>query len=357
MRPETNSSKSDLKWPGYYIYERRRLTLKNSSSDFHISKERKLLILVSFSLLSAIALTLFGITSGPYFSQLNALLRSKYLYSVNTKNGSGNDVYLQYDAGIGFSLSRDALIGINADVIMQSAESVYSESVYWNTKKLEPNEVAISEGLSLSNNLKTGDVLFSKHVVDGTTSEYVIACVLPSVTTARYTDESNYSDGLIIMGYDSRYYDSISHNCLVFSTESIEELSLRLHQTPVNILYRTDEIKRASRMLIPYVLVTIALVILLSVGAVFFLSKDISRNFKRLISLGFDKKRINASYHALVCGFGSISILLSFFGAYAFLVFICKYTVDIVPLVISIIIEFIALISTAQLSRERLWRS
>lgn len=330
--------------------------MKNASINLHIHRKRKLLILVSFSLLSALILLVFALSASLYTVQLNSLLHSKYEYSAITRSPDDRDSYLQFNAGISFSVSTEATVGINADVVMQSPRAAYSDSINWNSDNLNQNEIAITNGLAHSYKLKIGDTLFSKHIVNGTVSEYVITRVLPDARGIRINSGTNYSDGIIIMGYDEQYDDNVSHNCIVYTAESIEELGVRLHETPESILYRADEISNVWKALLPYALVSIALSIILTLGAVYTLTIEASHNFKRLTILGFNRKVINSSYISLVCGFGSLSIIAACLVSFTVSWFIGMFEVGVAFFSMITLLEFITLVAAAQFFKGQLWR-
>lgn len=283
--------------------------MKKKSINLHMNPRRTLLTMVFFSLISFFVILFIGIAIKSDCSQFWALSKSKYEYSAVTKSSTGKDDYIQYTAGIYFATADDAQSSLNADVIMQSNETIYSNYVYWKAEMLEEREVAITKGMADSNKLNVGDKLFSKHIVDGSLQEYVIAEILSDSTVIRTSGQKSYTTGIIIMGFDSDYFENVTNNNLIFTDAAIEDLS---EYYPENIIYRDDEIKLVIKQISPYIIIEILVCILLYVGLCIVLSRHVEKNFLRLLTLGFPKDSLNSSYCKYVClaGVGSIAVAL-----------------------------------------------
>ena len=65
--------------------------------------------------------------------RLNSLLHSDYDYSVTMQDTVRKDDYYQFNAGIEFTLSADVNTSLNADIVMQSKDSLYTDMVSWNS--------------------------------------------------------------------------------------------------------------------------------------------------------------------------------------------------------------------------------
>lgn len=327
--------------------------MKNRKVNLHINQKRTLLIMAFFSLISFLICFFIGISIGTDCEQLNSLLNSNYEYSVITNEPIGQDDYYQYNAGIYFSLEKDSQTSLNVDVVMQTKDSSYTDNINWNTNVIGNGEVAITKGIAKSNDLKVGDKLYSKHIVDGSVQEYIISQIILDAMNVRASKLRNYSKGIIVMGYDSGYANNVSRINLVFTNMSINDLS---SFAPENIIYREDEISDVYRRIIPYVGVELILTILLCIGLSLFLTKDIEHNFKRQIMLGFEKKKLDAACFRFIYTVGMISILISFMISVLGTVVIGACKIEIVLLVLIGVIEILAMLLSAFLLNKRLWR-
>lgn len=313
------------------------------------------LAIVAFSVLS-LFLSFFLIkTSGSDLAHLNSLWQSNYTYSAVMNKSVGQDDYYWLIAGISFSPSTNTAASLNADIVMQSIESEYSEIVYWNANELSTYEVAISASIAEENGIALGDKLYSKRVVDSEICEYTVEQILPPISSVRVTEQKNFSNGIIIMGYDGLYADNISHSVLVFSKDPINELIEVCSEMPQNIIYRDDEMALVSRDIFPYIITFVLLAVLITIGLVMLLTKRIAYNFRRLAALGFSKKLLDKAYICSISGAGLCSIFLAFLVSIAAL-----YREDIYPpitLVLAVLgSEFLTLIIVSAISLRHLWR-
>lgn len=327
--------------------------MKELRVDFHISWKRTLFLIASFSLVSAILCFFVAISVKSNLMQLNSLLHSDYLFSATVEETKEPDVYFQYSAGIGFSITADSKTGINADVIMQTAESGYTDLIFWNAGKMAGNEVAISKGIAKAYGLKVGDCIYSKHIVDGIVHEYSVNQVLPDVASVR---TQGFTDGIIIMGYDPSYIDNVMHSTLLFTNEDINVLLKKNSGTLANIVYREDEIKKVCREMMPYYGFLVVLSIIITIGICIILKKSIVYNFKRLVILGFDQGGLNKSLCSLVFGTGIVSIMVSFVLSMAVLGIIGFNVVTVMLLIFVVIVECITLLIGGAFIKGQLWR-
>lgn len=309
-----------------------------------------------FSVIPILLSAIVSISANRDFMHLNSLTHSNYEYSAIMQKTIKQDNYYQFNAGIYFAVSPYAENRLNADILMQPVEAEYTDSIDWNAQKLEENELAISQGIANSNGLEIGDKLYSKHIVDGTLYEYVIAEVLPAVVNVRVSEETEYYDGVIIMGFDKRYVDNITHHSLVFGNEPIDVLASQYSDMPESILYRTDEMLTVFKNLVPYVVLFIVFSILNIMGLIIFATKGVSYNFKRMLRLGFEKEQLNNAYKRFIYGEGLFVLLISF------LVSMVVFSVSGITLIhwlllfIVVFIELIALLWTATIVNRQLWR-
>lgn len=320
----------------------------------HAEQRKTIITSLAFSLISFFLMLILILSVNKDAIQLNSLLHSDYDYSVTMQDTVRKDDYYQFNAGIEFTLSADANTSLNADIVMQSKDSLYTDMVSWNAEPLSTNGVAVSENVAKSNNLHIGDKLYSKHIVNGESCEYVIEQLLPEAVSVRVTNDMNHSDGIIIMGYDERYIENITHSSILFTKDPINELSAI--GSLENIVYRDDEIMLSLRSIIPYLVVLSIVSIVTSVAFTILLTKSVSSNFRRLIILGFDRKQLNTAFYRLIRGTGSISIIASVALSGMVFLFVNYNAVKLLILLLIPFIEIITLLIASNISNKRLWR-
>ena len=324
--------------------------------NLHISRKRTLFLVASFSVASIIVCILVAISTRPDLMQLNSLVQSDYTYSVTVGESRRPDAYYQYNAGIGFTNKIESKIGINADVVMQTIESEYTESVFWNAERMQEDEVGISESIAKKYGLKVNDVIYSKHIVDGEIHEYVINQILPSVASVRVQKNHLFSDGIIVMGYDPIYAENVTHNTLLFTSEDINVLSNEASGGLSEIVYREDEIKMICAQLAPYYLIMMVLSIALVLGQIMIIKKNVAYNFKRMVTLGFHQIGLNKALFSLLFGTGIISIGISFLVELLVFIIVGLNKVVMMLLLSMVIVESITLLIGEMFVKRKLWR-
>ncbi|MDE6708101.1 MAG: hypothetical protein K2K06_08705 [Oscillospiraceae bacterium] len=322
----------------------------------HIETKKIALVTLLFTIASLLLNLFLIISVNRDCVQMNALLPSDYDYSVTTQEPVCENDYYQFNASIDFAISDDATTSLNVDIVMQSADTQYTDLVYWNADTLSTYGIAVSKNLAKSYGLHLGDKLYSKHIVNGTDCEYTVEQILPEVVNVRASKGKGYSSGIIIMGFDEQYIDNITHSSVVFTKDSIDELSTKYLGTPENIVYRQDEISDILLSITPYLVVFCAFSAAITILLVIMLTKYASHNFRRLIMLGFEKKRLNQSYFRLVYGYGIISIVAVLTLSSSVFLLVELSTVKVVLLMIIPFIELITLSITSVISNKRLWR-
>ena len=330
--------------------------MKSPCINLHMERKKTLLLAASFSLLLFLTILAAFFSTRALLGQLNSLLRSEYEYSATVRNPVGEDDYLEYNAGISFASAKDSAKGINAEIVMRSGNSTYTDKVCWSTDFLVPRELAISKDLARSHRLKAGDRLYSKHIVDGELYEYTIRQVLPELICVRYDGCNATRDGVIVMGYDQQYEENISHAVVLFSMTQIDDLALSISEMPDNLLYRSDEIAATIKDAAPYIIVFYLLSVLLTIGLVYFRTKGVSYNFKRLVRLGVEEKNLNRSYCCTVYSIGLLSISGTYLVVAATLSITgCCYTTA-VCMAVMFLGDLLALVCAATVNRKQLWR-
>ncbi len=337
-------------------YESGDYSLKKSIVNLHISRKRTLSIIASFSLISTMICFFVILSVRNNTKQLYSLYKSEYLYSALVDNSNEPNSYLVFNAGINFATKADSKTGMNTDVIMQTADSSYTKLVSWNTEKMKEDEVAITAGIAKSYGLKEGDFVYSKNVVDGSIHDYLISHILLDATSARKRTGIGTTDGIIIMGYDSNYANNVKHNTLLFTNSDINLLSEKSAGTLTDILYREDEIIDECCKIFPYYSILVILSIALTLSIAIYLKKSAKCSFKRLITLGFDKRGLNRSLFALIFRTGIVSIVLSIFLCLIICGMLGLNTVEFLLLLSVIIIECITLTIAEAIIKRQLWR-
>lgn len=331
--------------------------MKNANISLHYGKKKILLLMILTSLL-LIAVILFTLLpASDNFVQLDSLLHSKYRYSALLQQSTQNDDYFIFYAGIEFSASYDSPTSINADIVMQTAESEYTDSVCWNAKKLSPFEVAISDNLASRYHLNTGSILYSRSVIDGKIYEYTITQIVPGTTNIRTSQSASINSGIIIMGYQSQYEESVSHDCVFFTNELVDDIAHKYVEMPRNTIYRDDEISTVIRRLIPYCILVVLMYSMLILIQAVFLKREISHNFKRLLTLGADASRLNKSYtkYAFCASLGSGLIALIVSVCFAFSFGIVRMSAFI--LLALLLVHIIILLAFISFSKKQMWRN
>ena len=158
----------------------------------------------------------------------------------------------------------------------------------------------------------------------------------------------------IIMGYDERYIENITHSSIVFTKDSINDLSAV--GSPENIVYRDDELMSSLRSIIPYLAVLSIVSIVTTVAFTILLTKSVSSNFRRLMMLGFNRKQLNTAFYRLVRVAGIIAIIASFAFSCIVFLFVNFTAVKLLILLLIPFIEIITLLIASNILNKRLWR-
>ena len=330
--------------------------MKSPYINLHMDRKKALLLAASFSLLLMVTITAAILSTRPLLGQLNSLMRSDYEYSATTRNPVSEDCYFQYNAGIRFALIGDSDVGINSDVVMQSDRSEYTDMVYWNAGQLGPRDIAVSKNIARAYGVSVGDTLFSKHLVDGEIYEYTIRQLLPELVDVRCDGQHVSHDGVIVMGFDQQYEENISHNTVLFSRIPIDTLAKSLSEMPNHLLYRSEEIASVFQKAAPYLIVFFLVSVLTTIGMVFFCSKAVSYNFKRLIRLGTEETKLNRSYNRSVCGIGAVLILVAFLVSTTILSVRGICAAAAVYIAFMLLGDLLTLLCATNVRRKRLWR-
>ena len=325
-------------------------------ANFHLNKKSTLALIAILIGISALLTIVASISTTTDLAQLSVLAQSNYDYSAVAPNSTAQDQYIQFNAGIWFALSADSATSLSVDVIMQSEVAEYTDLVHWSTEKLSIRGVAISQNIAEAHNLSAGDMIYSKHVVDGAVCGYRIESIIPAVTGVRVSENSGYNTGLVIMGYDDQYVENITHTSLIFSQEPLEMLAEKCSGTPERIVYREDEIKDVVMHILPYILIYATLSIFCMLGLVYFLSRMIEPNFRRLAMIGYAQQSLNTAYNLLVLGAGGTVVAITFLISLVAFSIQGVHFVCVIPAVLGAFAEIIVLYVSSTTTKRRLWR-
>jgi hypothetical protein len=188
-------------------------------------------------------------------------------------------------------------------------------------------------------------------------SEYTVTQLLPYFPGTGISNAFSYSDGVIVMGYDSRYEQNISHTTVFFTNESITDLADKYSETPVNIVYRDDMIATTKGKLLPHLILLVFFGIVLTVVFVYTLLQAVVCDYKRLIMLGFRKRDLNMAFNA----YSSLPFVCSTLCTATLLVCLihlldfCREAIWFE--VVLLIVESLTYIGASYIAKRQVWRA
>lgn len=307
----------------------------------------------------AISWLLTGVIStatGSSIAGMDSLFHSEYSYSAIAGDSTADNAYYRFAGGISFILQPEASVGLNGEVIMQTAQGVYTDLVDWNTDRLDQHAVAISRSLANKNDLQKGDLIYSKHLVDGRIHTYTIQALLPTVTSTRSIEKGSHTDGIILMGYDELYTSNMSHTCIIFTEEPVDVLTQQCSSLPEAIVYRQEEVLSVLQNIAPYLAVYLLVGALCTLGLVSFLTKAVSRNFKRLVMLGHGQALLNRGYYSCIWKPGFLALgVNALVSAVAFMRSGAGW-IGLMPVLCVTVVTRIVLFVATAIANRSLWR-
>lgn len=330
--------------------------MKASNVKLHFNRKSAAAYTTAFLAIFLLLTIIVAIPIKGTLAQIHSFMRSSYVYSAVAPSSTADDAYLQYNAGISFSLSADTKAGLNAEIVMQTAAAKYTDLVDWNTEQLGEHGVAVSGNIANKYRISVGDKLYSKNIIDGEVYEYTVEAILPAVTYTRGLQDDYHADGVIVMGYDEQYDSNITHTCIVFTMVPIETLALQCSSMPEGIIYREDEIASSFGGIAPYMVVFFLAVAASMVVFVVFFVKRIAHNFRRLVMLGFEKKALNRAYY---CTIGKAVLLAISITAIISAAAFCNAGIGVItiaPVACVLTAEFVVAIIAATILNRQLWR-
>lgn len=330
--------------------------MKASNVKLHFNRKSAAAYTTAFLAIFLLLTIIVAIPIKGTLAQIHSFMRSSYVYSAVAPSSTADDAYLQYNAGISFSLSADTKAGLNAEIVMQTAAAKYTDLVDWNTEQLGEHGVAVSGNIANKYRISVGDKLYSKNIIDGEVYEYTVEAILPAVTYTRGLQDDYHADGVIVMGYDEQYDSNITHTCIVFTMVPIETLALQCSSMPEGIIYREDEIASSFGGIAPYMVVYFLAVAVSMVVFVVFFVKRIAHNFRRLVMLGFEKKALNRAYY---CTIGKAVLLAISITAIISAAAFCNAGIGVItiaPVACVLTAEFVVAIIAATILNRQLWR-
>lgn len=330
--------------------------MKASNVKLHLNRKSAAAYTAAFLAIFLLLTIIVAIPTKGDLAQMLSFMRSSYVYSAIAPSSTADDAYLQYNVGISFSLSADAKAGINAEIVMQTADAKYTDLVDWNTERLGEYGIAVSENIANKYRIAVGDQLYSKNIIDGEVYKYTVEAVLPAVTYIRGLQDNRHTDGIIVMGYDEQYDSNISHTCIVFTAEPIETLALQCSSMPEDIIYREDELAFSFGGIAPYMAVYFFVVAVSMFVFVVFFVKRIAHNFRRLIMLGFEKKALNRAYYCTISKVVLPTIIITAIISAAAFCTAGISMITIAPVGCVLTAEIIVASMTATILNRQLWR-
>ena len=331
--------------------------MKASNVKLHLNRKSAAAYTAAFLAIFLLLSIIVAIPTKGDLAQMLSFMRSSYVYSaIIAPSSTADDAYLQYNAGISFSLSADAKAGLNAEIVMQTADAKYTDLVDWNTERLGEYGIAVSGNIANKYRIAVGDKLYSKNIIDGEVYDYTIEAILPAVTYTRGLQDDYHADGVIVMGYDEQYDSNITHTCIVFTAAPIETLALQCSSMPEDIIYKEDEIVSSFGGIAPYMAVYFLVATVSVVIFVVFFVKRIAHNFRRLVMLGFEKKALNRAYY---CTIGKAVLLTIIITAIISAAAFCNAGISVItiaPVVCVLTAEFIVANMAATILNRQLWR-
>ena len=331
--------------------------LKGSSVRFHPNPKLVLIVTASYALLSFLLVVVIVMLGNNILGRLITLNKCDYQYSATMEKSIGQDDYYLFEAAIGFTRFRESSQGINAEVMMQTTKSDYIDLVNWSVDSFLIYEVAISADVARAYGLTIGSALYSKHIVDGNVYEYTVTQLLPYFPGTGISLSHSYAEGVIIMGYDSRYDQNISHTTIFFTNDPIIDLTKKFSETPINIVYRDDMIATIQGKLVPYLILIGALGIVLTLAFSQALMHMAISDYKRFIMIGFRKHDLSRAF----CTYNATPFVLSVFCTAALsagMILLLNISLGATWfLIILLLVELITFIITSFISKWRVWRS
>jgi hypothetical protein len=318
-----------------------RTGTENREVQLHIEAKISLFSVLLFSILSISLSFLFIVPTNNQWIQLISLIRAPYDYTAIIDKPIGVDDYYVYESGIVFMVSTTSDFRINAEILMQTDGSDYSPLMPLPREHLDAHEVAISQNIAVANGLKTGDKLFSKHLVSSRSTEYTIKQILLA-SIAPQSEKARYSDGVILMGFDEAYVSNIAHRIVVFSSSRVMDLSDIYGVYPFSIEYRSDVIWNTIKDLISPTLIAILSSIIVVLLQSCFFARCCRHNYKRLLLLGYPERDTRSvwNHSFLLIGIGSAAISF-LFAETGIVIFIKSGTVlTLVILLVQVVAQF-----------------
>ena len=330
--------------------------MNRAELNMHQNQRKIFVLIIALTLALLLSLLILISSQKDEISHLGTLRDSAYIFSGKTQECIGQDEYYILDAGIAFTRSLESDTSINADVIMQSPVSNYTESVKWNADPLGAHEVAITENIARINGLKKGSEVFSKHIVDGSIIAYTVRQVLPEASRIRITEKREFTNGIIIMGYDSLYIDHITHSILAFSSEPINIFSQKDLQIPHSVIYREDEMKLLLRQVFPVLCIVVGCSAFFTILFVILFAKDVQHYYHRLIMLGFAKQLLINAYRKYL--YGAIGISLILYAALSSVILHhlgCGF-IGVKIIICTVVIDILAMLIASIVCQKQAWR-
>lgn len=300
-------------------------------------------------MVSCVAFVVAILAASENFMQMDALNNSAYIYTEITDKPTGKDDYYVFDTNMDF-FKEGSRKSVGGNVVMQVEGSRYSTDVAWNTKHLGRRELAISRNIARRNNIGIGDTLWSKNIVSGKTCKYVVRQIIPRVSNIPLINNGNYSNGIIIVGYDNLFSENMRHQVLAYVSDSNNAASVKM-------IYRHDEIGKNAKMIVPYAGASLVIVIILNALYAVSFKEEIKINFRRRIAIGVGVKRLGRSYIMGLLLYVIPAIVITLILNIIFLLLVGYGRAELVYLFLYVVTQVITLIISFRNIMRKLWRN
>ena len=148
----------------------------------------------------------------------------------------------------------------------------------------------------------------------------------------------------------------VLHNTVAFTDESITAFMAKCSNTAQNIIYRDDEVYAAVLSSVPYLAVFSLISIVVTIILVCILTKDIACNFRRLVMLGFEKKKLNRAYCSYISMSGVTPIIIALALSSMVFLFTDITAIRMILVMWIPLIELLTLFIATTVSNRQLWR-
>jgi hypothetical protein len=201
-----------------------------------------LIVAVCVTLMSALlCFILFGKRLDKISGQLNSYRSSDYstIYVLNYGTGLNNECVFP-DTDYQFYLDKDKKKRIAVTSVMMEKDANYSLSYLSSFSDLDNGEMAISHNVAEKYQISTGTIIFAE-------ASYTVD-MIPFRIVKEFNTEFDFARpntdndiGVVFLGFDERYVESISSDRVLYSHGSQAEALSSFPQVIKNVINKTDQ--------------------------------------------------------------------------------------------------------------------